>query len=538
MKLETLIRDLKPTQITSDSRAVTPGSVFIAIRGTESDGHRHVDEALAKGATLALGEDARPDLAAKYLQVPSSRAALATLAADYYGNPSKNLTVLGVTGTSGKTTVTYLLESIFRAAGKKVGVIGTVNFRFGEKVYPSTHTTPGPVELQKLLQEMKGDGCQVVVMEVSSHALKQNRVGGVAFDGMIFTNLSREHLDFHPDMEDYFDSKALLFTEHVDAAHGFGKKPVSVINADDFYGQKLIQRLEKEYLLEKENLIYKKNLIDKEHLTEAEKSKSFSLSPYGFSLSQIQNLKCDLLGVRGQACGVQFQSPLIGNFNASNVLAALTLASKLGVPPEKIAQGLQSLEYVPGRLQSVPGTKASRAAQIQVLVDYAHKPDALEKVLKTLRALVQGTQDPQSPQDIHHSQSIQNPQPDPKTASHTRLITVFGCGGDRDRTKRPVMGEIATRLSDQVIVTSDNPRTEDPQSIIREITAGIQKQNYLVEPDRRKAIETAIEQAKNGDLILIAGKGHEDYQILGKTKIHFDDREIASEALTRVFKSL
>ena len=462
--------------VTSDSREVKPGLVFVATEGAKDDGHRFIAQAFEAGAAVVVGQ--RPFAGAKglYFQVKDSRAALARIACEFYGQPSHQMLMVGVTGTSGKTTSTYLIESIFKAAGKKPGLIGTVNFRFGDKIYPSTHTTPGPVELQALLAEMLHDGCDAVVMEVSSHALKQSRIGSIAFDGMVFTNLSREHLDFHPGMDDYFDSKALLFTEYAEVAKTAGKKPALAVNLDSEYGPKLVK-----------------------HASGA----------VGFSLSQAPGLQFGLNGIRGKMFGIPIESGLVGAFNASNVLGAVAVAKGLGIPDSAISRGVKALEYVPGRLEMV---RAAESSGVRVMVDYAHKPDALEKVLETLRALV--------------------------PRGKGRIVTVFGCGGDRDRTKRPVMGEIAQRLSDRVIVTSDNPRTEDPAKIINEITAGIPSLSYVVEPDRRKAIERAIEEAVSGDLILIAGKGHEDYQILGTTKIHFDDREIASEALTRVFRTL
>ncbi|MCM2277644.1 MAG: UDP-N-acetylmuramoyl-L-alanyl-D-glutamate--2,6-diaminopimelate ligase [Oligoflexia bacterium] len=480
--------------LTSDSREVRAGTVFVAIRGGSRDGHLFIEAARDAGAVAVVGELALPEerlraLGLPYVQVRDGREALARLAANFYGHPSRSMLVIGVTGTSGKTTTTYLLESILRSAGHRVGVIGTVNFRYDDRILESTHTTPGSVELQRLLAEMKEGLCTAVVMEVSSHALKQHRTACIAFDGMVFTNLTPEHLDYHPDMEDYYRSKALLFTDMVESSIAAGKRPFAAINADDEYGRRLLGELRQ---------------ARRPELGFA----SFGLAPGLHEVPALdvsgEGLCIGLDGIRGRVAGsflnTELSSKLTGRFNASNLLGALTVAGGLKVDPAMIAGGISSLELVPGRLQRVPNARG-----IHVLVDYAHKPDALEKVLRTLGE-VRGSQ---------------------------RLITVFGCGGDRDRKKRPVMGRLATELSDCVIVTSDNPRTEDPLSIIEEIRLGIASDcsNCQVEPDRRKAIHAAIALARPGDVVLIAGKGHEDYQIIGTRKIHFDDREVALEAL-------
>ncbi len=419
-----------------------------------------------------------------------SRWALARMASHFYGNPSCGMLVVGVTGTSGKTTTTYLIESILKAAGHHVGVIGTVNMRHGEKIIPSQLTTPGSVELQRVLAQMKTEGCTAVVMEVSSHALKQHRTACIAFDGVVFTNLSPEHLDFHADMEDYFQAKALLFKEGVQFALASGKHPVAAINTDIPYGQRLLSELH------------------------ASPTRGFRIADFGHApIAQVsgQNLKSDLFGIQGKIERISIHSPLMGQFNASNILAAVAVTQGLGISDSAISAGIADLSLVPGRLERVPNTHG-----IHVLVDYAHKPDALENVLRTLREI----------QDGH------------------RLITVFGCGGDRDRKKRPVMGRLGVEFSNHTFVTSDNPRSENPNSIIQEILQGIplqdlqDKKNFTVEPNREKAITAALHMAQPGDLVLIAGKGHEDYQIIadpdhpGKTKkIHFDDREIAIKAM-------
>ena len=460
------------SSVTSDSREVQKNTLFVAIQGTQHDGHDHIDAAVKKGALLVFGEKSPSQSNPPYVHVANSRLTLAHLAANFYGNPSHSMLVIGVTGTSGKTTTTYLLESILNTAQYKTGVIGTVNIRYGKKIQPSDLTTPGPVEIQKLLSTMKAEGCTAVVMEVSSHALKQDRTARIAYDAVIFTNLSPEHQDFHPDMEDYFLSKQKLFTQSVKESTDAGKTVIAAINEVDPYGERLLHSLESHKLI---------------------------LIPFG-SHTTLDQLKYSASGISGE----NFQSHLIGRFNASNILGAIAVAQGLQIG--KISEGISALKQVPGRLEPVPNSKG-----IHVWVDYAHKPEALKMVLETLQTFKQ----------------------------KNRLITVFGCGGDRDRKKRPLMGKYAVELSDFAIITSDNPRTEDPKQIIDEILEGTKGfRNYSVEPDRKKAIYSAIKMARTGDHILIAGKGHEDYQMIadphaqGKTiKIHLSDKEIAKEAL-------
>ncbi|MBL7714914.1 MAG: UDP-N-acetylmuramoyl-L-alanyl-D-glutamate--2,6-diaminopimelate ligase [Bdellovibrionales bacterium] len=477
----------KYSGITADSRECAPGFVFVAQKGTRQDGHDLVEDALKKGATLIVVEKpvaAHPG-AAKIVQVPSTRRALGHLASAFYGYPSKKMKIVGVTGTSGKTTTSYITEALLKAKGHRVGVIGTVNFRVGDQIFPSTHTTPGAVELQKLFKWMLEQGATAVVMEVSSHALKQGRVIGTAFDSVGFLNLTPEHLDFHPSMDDYFESKALLFSEMAEDSRSFGKNPAMTIGTDDDFGKKLWNR------------------VSMDEAVQNKKSVSITQTDFQFSIE----------GMKGTLEGKPFRCPLMGSFNGSNLLIAAGLAQGLGLGPDDLIRGLAGFQGVPGRLEKVEG---SDQTGIQVLVDYAHKPDALEKVLAALK-------------DV---------------PGRGRIITVFGCGGDRDRQKRPVMGKIAASASDWVVVTSDNPRTENPDQIIQEIVGGIPGGRYEVEPDRAKAIQKAIAQAKPRDLVLIAGKGHEDYQILadpsqpgGTRKIPFDDREVAHDFLTSLFKN-
>ncbi len=458
--------------VTADSRQVKPGIIFVAVCGGVIDGHTFIQEVDVAGALLILGEkDFAFPLEHPYLKVSDTRLFLTHLAAVFYGKPSESLLMIGVTGTSGKTTTSYLIESILLAAGHRVGLIGTIHFRFGNKVFPSTHTTPGPIELQGLLASMKQEGCTAVVMEVSSHALKQKRVGSICFDGMVFTNLSPEHLDFHPDMEDYFQSKALLFTDLVEFSLKSGKFPVVAVNSADPYGQRLLRTLKK-----------RSDVL----------SGSLGFDPH-------PDLKISLEGIQGELNGVPIQSAFVGDFNCSNIAGAVALCQSLRIPFDQISQGIRFLKGVPGRLERVEND-----CGLSIWVDYAHKPDALEKVIQTLAKIRNGH----------------------------RLVTVFGCGGDRDRKKRSVMGKIAVEGSDHVVITSDNPRTEDPSFIIQEILVGTEGyKNFEIELDRRKAIFRAIQSSHQGDLILIAGKGHEDYQIIGTTKVHLDDREVAREAI-------
>ncbi|MEK6706863.1 MAG: UDP-N-acetylmuramoyl-L-alanyl-D-glutamate--2,6-diaminopimelate ligase [Bdellovibrionota bacterium] len=502
---ETNSQELEISSVQVDSRFIEPGCAYVAVRGEKHDGHSFIASAVKSGASLIIGEEApervfklltRGTHQVRYVQVLDSRAALALIAANYYGRPSSSLLVIGVTGTSGKTTTTYIAESILSSAGHKVGVIGTVNYRFAGVTLPADHTTPGALDLQRLLYEMKSRGCTAVVMEVSSHALKQQRTAYVAFDVGIFTNLSREHMDFHPDMEDYFASKALLFKESFCFSRTAGKEPSAVINSEDDFGRRLIKDLS--------------GKIPKQHIL-----KFGGTTKHLTDVVSDSYLKATLAGISGRVGDVSVKSALMGRFNAYNILAAIGMAKALNLNKACIEQGIAALSAVPGRLEQVKNQKG-----IHVFVDYAHKPDALEKVLRTLGE-VKGS---------------------------GRIITVFGCGGDRDKTKRPVMGQIAVDLSDLVVVTSDNPRTEDPGLIINEILAGIQPyesstvRRCLVESDRRKAIWMALNAATRGDILLIAGKGHETYQIvsdhvaaeagLKKTvKIDFDDRKVVSEFL-------
>ncbi len=466
-----------------------PGSLFVAIAGLAHDGHDFIGQAVDRGARFIVHQkDIAVPEGILALQVSDSRRALGILARNYFRDPSSQLTLIGITGTSGKTTVTYLLESILTAAGFSCGVLGTVNYRYSEKVLPAPNTTPESFEMQRILREMTDAGVSHVIAEVSSHALDLKRVDDCDFDLGIFTNLSPEHLDYHKDMEDYFRAKKRLFTELLPQSK---KKYLqkAVINADDRWGQKLISEIK---IPAQTYGIQGQVTVHKEEIT-------------------LGGIRAEVT-VSGKTITVS--SGLIGSFNLSNILAAVAAASVLGVESSAIETGIQNLACVPGRLERVDSS-----AGIHVFVDYAHKPDALNQVLKTLTALKQN-----------------------------KIITVFGCGGNRDRTKRPVMGHTATTYSDLTIVTSDNPRLEAPQAIIAEIEAGIDQQkvmkvsdgnlnredqhrSYTVIADRKAAITVAIRLAQAGDIVLIAGKGHEDYQILGTQKVPFDDRLVAAQAL-------
>src|SRR3989338_4665863 len=485
MKLSTLIRSLKVKinkdieiqHLTADSRTVTPSSLYVAVPGFVCDGHQYINDVVKKGIKAVVvqkKQDISPDII--QIIVPDTREALALLSCEFFGHPTKNLVLVGVTGTNGKTTSTYILESIFKEAGFNPGVIGTVNYRYGGKEIPAPNTTPESLDFQKMLYDMKKEGVGHVVMEVSSHALKLKRVDGSHFNVGLFTNLTQDHLDFHKDFNDYFSSKKRLFLDLL--KHSQKKMPTSIINIDDPYGVKLYEEL-------------KKNKQVAQCFTTHSTGADIVVKSFEFNL---EGLKAEIKV--GEKI-FSIRSQLLGEHNLSNIIVVIGVASALGISQKIIEQGVWNLKRVPGRLERVDAGQP-----YLVLVDYAHTDDALKNVGQALQKL-----------------------------KKNRIITVFGCGGDRDRKKRPLMAKAAENFSNQVIVTSDNPRTEEPQKIIEEILGGFTQKNYSVEIDRKRAIQKAIALAKPKDIILIAGKGHEDYQILGKTKIHFDDREVAHEAI-------
>ncbi|MEK9138286.1 MAG: UDP-N-acetylmuramoyl-L-alanyl-D-glutamate--2,6-diaminopimelate ligase, partial [Bacteroidota bacterium] len=446
-----------------DSRKIDRRDLFVAIRGTAVDGHKFIDQAVRKGASVVVVEDdgALPDSFFMHagvvkIVVQDSRRALATISANFYGNPSRKLRLIGVTGTNGKTTTTHLIKSILEASGESVGLIGTIGYKIGDETVPATHTTPESLELSGLLATMVSKGCTAVVMEVSSHSLAMHRVHGLDFRVGVFTNLTQDHLDFHGTMDKYFASKQMLF-------NGLSASSYAVINLDDNYARKIVEH-----------------------------SKAKQLT-YGASSSAdvtARNVETTVGGTRflvqyGGA-GTVVASSLTGGFNVSNILAAFATGIAIGLRPETIAKGVANLKVVRGRFEQIVSPKGWTA-----IVDYAHTPDALENCLRAIH-------------DILPKQNRGN------------VITVFGCGGNRDRGKRPKMARIATERSDVTIVTSDNPRKEDPQAIIGEILTGVVKGKQVrAEVDRRKAIRMALEMAQAGDVVLVAGKGHEDYQVIG-----------------------
>ena len=491
--------DIPIAGIAYDSRRVGKGFIFVAISGQHLDGCSFISDAIGRGASVIVAGEAAADTGLTQVVVPDVRDAMARLSAAFYREPSRNMTLMGVTGTNGKTTITYLIESILSAAGCNVGVIGTVNYRYAGKTFSAPHTTPEAPDLNMILREMVDNGVTHCTMEVSSHALAQKRVDGCRFTGAVFTNLTQDHLDYHGTMERYFESKSRLFTDFITGAGG----GFSVINIDDPWGVKLNLRLKTQDSRLK-TLRYSLNSNTEIHPGQA------SFSERG--IDAILNTPIGRINI---------SSFLLGDYNLQNIMAAVGAGIGLGLDRGVIENGVTSLKRVDGRLERI----LSKGG-FQAVVDYAHTGDALERVLNTLKPLAKG-----------------------------RLITVFGCGGDRDRGKRPVMGEIATRISDFTIITSDNPRSEDPLEIIEEIERGINtgdrsqglgvrkildaefqelqtpnselRTAYAVIPDRHDAIRVALNMAAPKDIILVAGKGHEDYQIVGSRRIPFDDtREI------------
>ncbi len=465
------------SSVAYDSRRVHEGAVFVALRGQKADGAVFAAQAVSRGAIAVVAETARPEgVTAPWLLTRDARLALALLADRFYEHPSRRMPVIGVTGTNGKTTTAYLLASVLDAAGLPAGVMGTVSYRVGREEREAARTTPEAPDVQQLLAEMLEHGCRSAVMEVSSHALALKRVDGMRFAAAIFTNLTRDHLDFHEDMESYFAAKRRLF-EMLDA------DAPAVINADDPRAPAL--------------------------RAACRRAVTYGISqPADVTAGPVQLALDGLaLDVRTPKGSVAIRSPLVGRPNVYNILAATAAAVALDLPLEAVARGVHALPGVPGRFEVV----SSATDNVTVVVDYAHTDDALRNLLETARPL-----------------------------AGKRLITVFGCGGDRDRTKRPLMGMVASRLSDVVIVTSDNPRSEDPARIIEEIRRGIapgpqggRPIDVLSVVDRAEAIERAVAMAGAGDLVLVAGKGHEKYQQIGDRVLPFDDVAVAREALAR-----
>jgi len=480
-------RDVEISDIQYDSRLVTPGCLFAALTGFTTDGHRFLPQAQENGASAVLVGKGVDVSGMTVVRVADTRSALGRAAEVFFDAPSAGMFLAGVTGTNGKTTVTLILEQMFLEAGLVPGVIGTISYRYGDTSITPPHTTPQALDLIRLLADMRAGGVTHVTMEVSSHALDQGRAETCMFDTAIFTNLTQDHLDYHGDMETYFDSKARFFREIA----GRGKETVSVVNIDDAWGERLASEIKR------------------------------GLVTYGFKSTSdisVRSHQADMEGVRGEIItprgSFTFASNLLGVHNIYNIMAAVGGALAANIPLPVVSRSLGRKIVVPGRLEAV-----ERGQDFLVLVDYAHTDDALKNVISTLRPLTAG-----------------------------RLITLFGCGGDRDKKKRPLMAKAAARLSHQVVVTSDNPRTEDPDAIIADILAGFEGVDILrVEPDshrwdmdyhvytvlsdRREAIAFAVNRARTGDIVLIAGKGHENYQILGTKKYPFDDRVEAARCL-------
>ncbi len=477
--------DIEIIGITQDSRKVKKGDLFVAIPGHDSDGHRFIPDAVRQGAAAVVSsQPLSRSVSVPHLLVEDSRQTLADLSARFYQDPSMKLTVIGVTGTNGKTTVTFLLESILREAGRRPAVIGTVNCRFAGKTFPAETTTPESVDLQRLFSEMLQQGVTDVVMEVSSHALKLGRVRGVHFDVAAFTNLSQDHLDFHHDLEDYFQSKLRLFSKFLAASKK--AKRFAVVNFEDPRGRTI---LEEAPIIQEAQAVQKirTGLTGPYEVS----GNSFKLSPDGIEAELLFGSSTQVI-----------RSSLIGQFNLENILVAAGVAHSLGISSDLIARGIEKVASVPGRLEKIPNDRG-----LHIFIDYAHTPDAIARVGHHLR----------------------------KFASE-RLITVFGCGGDRDRSKRPMMGREAGIVSDLVIITSDNPRTENPEEIIDQILPGLREIGYPEEKilrivSREEALRKALEIAHPGDFLLIAGKGHEDYQIIGKEKVPFSDKEVLKKLL-------
>jgi len=463
-----------------DSRRVQPGDVFVAIRGESSDGNKFIDKAIAAGAVAVVTDSAteRPRAGIAWAQVPHGRRALARLSANFYKRPAERLAVIGITGTNGKSTTAFLLEAILAAAHRKSLLIGTIEYHVASKILPAPHTTPEALELNRMLSAALGDGATEAVMEVSSHALAQQRVYGIPFDVAVFTNLTRDHLDYHHTMKEYFASKRILFE-----GCGTDAPRAAVLNIDDEHGRDLVK-------------------VSKKHGSEV---LTYALAKGDFHAEKVD------VGQRGTRFDlitpetvIPLFSPLIGMVNVHNIMAAAAAAYARNCKPEAIAKGVDSLTHVPGRFQRV-----DCGQPFTVVVDYAHTDDALRNLTSLARTFMQ------------------------QAGSHGRVITIFGCGGDRDRTKRPLMGEAAGRGSDFVLLTSDNPRSEDPLAIINDALVGLQRSGakYKVEPDRRVAITLAINEAAPGDIVLIAGKGHEKVQLTRDGAIPFDDVEVAREIL-------
>jgi UDP-N-acetylmuramoyl-L-alanyl-D-glutamate--2,6-diaminopimelate ligase len=467
-------QELDIRQVACDSRKVHPRALFFALHGAQADGNAFIRDAVSRGAVAIASEDTAPasiPSSVAWIRVRDARKALAVTAANSFDHPANALQLVAVTGTNGKTTTTSLVDAIVKASGAKTGLFGTIAYHTPRGDYPAPNTTPESVDLQGFLAEIRDAGGKFGVLEASSHSLSMDRLWGLHFAAAVFTNLTREHMDYHKTFEDYFAAKKRLFE-----GTGAGAPEVAIINSDDEYGKRLSG-------LAKKTVTY--GLESDADIT----TRKFQLTFNGLAFTaQTPDGK------------VQVASSLVGRINVYNILASIGAAQSLGLSTETIEAGIRSLESVSGRFQRI-----DLGQPYFVVVDYAHTDDALENLIRTAREL--------------------NPK--------GRIITLFGCGGGKDRTKRPVMGEVTGRLSDLTILSSDNPRTEDPLKIISDIIVGLQKTpgKYLIEPDREKAIGVAMDEARAGDIVLLAGKGHENYQILADRTLEFDDRDMARRAL-------
>jgi len=461
------------TGVVFDSRRVAPGNLFVALRGQHTDGHAHIGQAIASGAVAIVCETPHPSINATIIEVADSRVAMALAAASFHRHPSLKLKVCGITGTNGKTTTAFLVEHICNAALMRCGLLGTVRYEIGERILPAPHTTPESAEVQSLLGQMVAAGCKSVAMEVSSHALDQGRVDQIAFDVAVFTNLTQDHLDYHGTMDHYFAAKARLFKELTVSGN---KHPTAVLNLEDPFSAKLRVQMAKDIQVLTYGMGSQANF----------RAGNFQMDFQGMTY-QLQTPERSFL----------VRLPLIGRFNIYNSLAALAAASALGVDLRPAVQALANAPQVPGRLEAVPIKRAFR-----IFVDYAHTPDALVNTLRTLREL-----------------------------KPRRILTVFGCGGDRDRTKRPLMARAVEEGSDYAVLTSDNPRTEDPESILADVQAGFRGLAHETVADRKEAIFKVVTLAGPRDIVLIAGKGHETYQEIDRQRLPFSDAEVARWAI-------
>lgn len=465
------------TDITHDSRTAGSGALFVAIRGRETDGHRFIPDVIERGAVGVISEDGAPaEFDGVWLQVPDARAAMAQAASAVFGDPSRGLDLIGITGTNGKTTTTYLCFSVLQAAGRAGSMLTTVEYRIGDESMPATRTTPEVTDTNRFLSQSLDRGCDFSVMESASLAMDQRRCDGLRYRVAVFTNLTRDHLDYHGTMENYFDAKKRLFDGRL------GEPPESsVVNIDDEYGRRIADEIR----------------ARGGRLTTYAIDREADLTATEISVSLMTGTSFTLKTSVG---GARIHSPLVGRPHVYNTLAAIGTALELGIPLDRIVEGVAKCKGAPGRFERVENEKG-----FAVVVDYAHTDDALENTIRTARSLTDG-----------------------------RVITLFGCGGDRDKTKRAPMGRIAGELSDFSVLTSDNPRSEDPVQILREIEEGTKAvtSEYALDPDRRSAIALGLRMARPGDVVLICGKGHENYQIIGNQTNHFDDREVAEEILS------